>query len=205
MRKNPKDPRHFQFKDEIESEEITSTTIKGVGGRGETMCDQAAFLNWARQDLSDIPADDMLKWDQGALKDVQGEASSSTDMPAALAMRLGIKKEVKNPFEKDLDNLSNVADEATSEKILAKVAKLKAFADKVMEDFRVAFQGDKKAKSDKNFLKACGAKEKMEKLQWDGEKIKVKVVKEVMQEAATALKKLKEAIDNKKKGIDGEE
>ena len=197
--KNPKDNKFWLFKDEIIQEKIESKHEKGVSGEKQTNIDATDFLKWARQDMSDVSGQDMFGWDQGALKDVpvDNDGANNNDIPKHLQSILGIKNpnssaQQKKRFEKDVDAMTNVPDEINQEKMTARLNKVKALADQVVEEWREAKQGDKKAKTDVDFKHVQMLRSKLDEFLWEDDlNSKKGSLKKVLKDMAAHLKELK--------------
>lgn len=199
--RNPKDPNYWLFKDEIIQEKVETKQEKGISGERQSNIDAKDFLLWARQDLSGMSGEDMFGWDQGALKDVsvEPEDDGNGKLPKNLQGLLGIKDKDPNSahnqkrlFERELDTMTNVPDDIKQDKLLKRLNQVKGLADKVVDEWRVAKQGDKKGRTDLNFKQACMLRSKLDEFLWEDDlNAKKGSLKKVMTELAGHLKELK--------------
>ena len=195
VRKHPKDPRFYQFKDEVQKEGQTSTHKKEVQGKHETAIDMKDFLGFMRADFSDLPSNILMECDMATLG--SGAGSADDHMDKSLLVKLGLRKGAKeDTFEKDIDNVTTVGAGEEQTKINKKIGQLKVMADKMMADLQKAVAEDQTMQPTigKDMKKFLSLKTQLEGLMFEGS-LKVKKVQEVMIPLASMMKGFKRILE----------
>ena len=195
VRKHPKDPRFYQFKDEVQKEGQTSTHKKEVQGKHETAIDMKDFLGFMRADFSDLPSNILMECDMATLG--SGAGSADDHMDKSLLVKLGLRKGAKeDTFEKDIDNVTTVGAGEEQTKINKKIGQLKVMADKMMADLQKAVAEDQTMQPTigKDMKKFLSLKTQLEGLMFEGS-LKVKKVQEVMNPLASMMKGFKRILE----------
>jgi hypothetical protein len=125
VRKHPRDPRFYQFKDEVQKEATVSAQQKVVEGKCEAKVDVQEVLDFMRADLSTLPANILTDGNLAAL--VSGPGSSNDHLDKSEMQKLSLKKEDEKPvFEKDTNTITQDGNDEEQDMIKHKMNQLEA-------------------------------------------------------------------------------
>jgi len=186
VRKHPKDPRFYQFKDEIQKESLSSSQKKALQGRHESTTGTNEFLNFMKSDMSGLPANILMDYDMTGID--SGAQSSGDGMGKELLQQLGLKpKKNDKDFDKDLDAMTTVGKDDDDGKVHKKISTLKTMADKMMADLQKVDDNKKTTTWNKDVRKFIALRTDLESLMWE-DTLKMKKVREIMTGVAGMMK-----------------
>lgn len=218
MQRHPKNPKFFQFKDEVASVSAKNIQKNALGHQKQGASDSEAMRSFMKQNFLE-DASVMKQLQDGDFGVAESEPPSEEEPETDLATLLGLKKQTKKKgkeeeeiqnkltkkpnaigdrFTHDVDKNSEVGDDETHEKALKKAKVIMAMLinthDASAELMNTTENKNVEKAMSKHIDALLGAHDNVQKMLKKADKTKVPAIKDLLQSSAKILKAAHAAI-----------